>query len=273
MRTILVIALSFVALTIHAQSKKFTYSLQGITTVKIDTDTKIKIETNTSKELLISEVSNHDDDEYCGSCGHDQDEHSHSKKLEDKTKGLTAIYPGGKDDTNGFGLAIGKEGKTLIVTDLKSHMQRHGLSISLPKSMNIVVDTGNLGALEIAGFTSEVEAKTNTGTIVMKDVTGPITAHSNTGNITIEFSKVSQASPITVSTSVSEIDVTLPETTKANLKLNTRGTVYTNFDIEMPKKDNLKAVRGSQNIVSTLNKGGVQIKLKSSLGNIYLRKK
>ena len=262
MKKIITTAIILLTLVVHAQSKKFTYNLKGITNVKIDTDTKVKLTATNKSELTIS---NRYENEYCGDCKHDQDD-AYAKKLEEKTKGLTAIYPGGKDNTNGFGLSVEKEGTTLVIIDLKSHLQRSGLSISLPKNINITIDTGNLGSLEMTGFTGEVEAKTNTGLIKMTDVTGPITAHSNVGNINIEFSKVNQSSPITISTSVSEIDVSIPGSTKANLELNTQGTVYTNFDIEVPKKDGLKAVRGSKKITSALNSGGVKIKLKSSLG-------
>ena len=192
---------------------------------------------------------------------------------EDKRKGLTAIYPGGKDNTNGFGFSIIKEGNILYVSDLKSMHQRHGIKITLPKNMNISVDAGNLGSIEMEGFTGEVEASANVGRIKMKNVTGPITVDANVGKVDIDFDKVSQKSPITISTSVSEIDVALPANTKANLELRTQGTVYTNFDFETPKKKGMKNVSGRKSIVSKLNKGGVKIYIKSSMGNIYLRKK
>lgn len=58
-----------------------------------------------------------------------------------------------------------------------------------------------------------------------------------------------------------------------NLELKTNGTVYTNFDIEIPTKKGMKNVSGAKKITSAINNGGVKIKLKSSMGNIYLRKK
>lgn len=274
MRKIIMIVLFFTMFIVNGQKKEFTYDLSGITSVKITSDTKILIEATNTKKLVISEnKKNHDDDDdfFIGDFEHDQDDDR--KTLEEKTKGLTAIYSRGKDNSNGFGLSITKEGNTLNIIDLKSHFQRKPLSILLPKDVNIAVDTGDLGSLTMTGINSEIEVKTGTGEINMKDVTGPITAHSDVGTINIEFSKVNQTSPITISTNVSEIDVTMPTNTKANLELNTSGTVYTNFDIEIPQKEGLKAVRGGKKILSNLNNSGVQIKLKSSLGNIYLRKK
>ncbi|TCI93722.1 DUF4097 family beta strand repeat-containing protein [Tenacibaculum sp. M341] len=265
MKKIITTALLFLVILINAQSDQFTYKLSGITTVKIETDTKIKITATSGNELSISESeTEHKKHHY---------NEKRSKKLAEKTKGLTAIYPGGKDDANGLGFSIEKEGKTLNIVDLKSHIKRHGLFMSLPKNINVVFKTPNLGAIEVIGLTSEIEASTNVGFIKLKDVTGPITVNANTGNVNVEFTKVNQSSPITIYSNVGEIDVTMPAVTKANLELKTSGTFYTNFEIETPKKDGLKAVRGRQRIESTLNNGGVQIKLRSNLGNIYLRKK
>jgi len=267
---------------VTAQNKEYKHSLSGIKKVRLETNTRTKITVGTTNSLILKNYKQSHND--CDNCDHEDDHdqeivglvngnHKKDKKKEDKRKGLTAIYPGGKDNTNGFGFSIEKEGDLLIVRDLKSHFQRHGIQLELPKNINISVDTGTLGNIEIEGFTSEVEANTNVGRITMKDVTGPITAHSSTGAINIAFSKVNQSSPITVSSSVSEIDVAIPATTKANLEIKTNGTVYTNFNIKIPTKKGMKNISGAKKIQSTINNGGVKIRLKSSMGNIYLRKK
>ncbi|MGB0892252.1 MAG: hypothetical protein ACPGUU_07860 [Flavobacteriaceae bacterium] len=271
------ILLLFISCVINAQKKEYKHTLAGVKKVQIETGTKTKVTVGTSNMLVIKDLksshsdhdNDHDDD--CDNCNHNN--RNHSKKKSDKTKGLTAIYPGGKDNTNGYGFAIFKEGNTLVVRDLKSHFQRHGIHIELPKTMNMSVDSGNLGSVNVEGFTSEVEVETNVGRIDMKNVTGPITAHTSVGPINIEFNKVNQSSPISISSSVSEIDVTIPSNTKADLELKTNGTVYTNFDIQIPTKKGMKNVSGIKRINSSINNGGVKIKLRSSMGNIYLRKK
>ena len=145
--------------------------------------------------------------------------------------------------------------------------------IKLPKNINISVNGGNMGSIYMEGFTGEVEAETNVGSIQMKNVTGPITANTSVGRIDIDFDKVSQKSPITISSSVSEIDIAIPANTNADLELKTQGTVYTNFDFKMPEKKGMPNVSRRKSIVSKLNNGGVKIYIKSSMGNIYLRKK
>lgn len=265
----IIILFVFISSVVTAQNKEFKYSLAGVTKVILSSDTKMNVMVGNTNELIISDAKSKKSDH------HEEHEEIHEKsdKKEDKRKGLTAIYPGGKDNTNGFGFKISKEGTILYVSDLKSYLQRSGLTFKLPKNMNISVDAGNMGAISIEGFTGEVEADTNIGKIEMKNVTGPITASTSVGKIDIDFDVVSQKSPITISSSVSEIDVALPANTKANLELRTQGTVYTNFDFDMPEKKGMPIVNGRKSIVSKLNDGGVKIYIKSSLGNIYLRKK
>lgn len=281
----IVILLVFVSSILSAQKEDFKYNLTGIKKVVLTSDTTIKVAVGNTQELIISDnKSKHahdkDKDDDCDDCEQDNvhwsiqnDRNRRKKNKEDKRKGLTAIYPGGKDDTNGFGYSISKEGSTLYVSDLKSHFQRHGLYIKLPKNINISVDSGNLGSIFMEGFTGEVEAESNVGKIEMRNVTGPLTVNTSVGKIDIDFDKVSQKSPITIRTSVSEIDVAIPSNTNANLELRTQGTVYTNFDFEIPKKKGMPNVSGNKSIISKLNNGGVKIFIKSSMGNIYLRKK
>jgi len=271
MKKIVIIAL-FISSIINAQSKKeFTYSLVGIKKVKIESGTSIKIIASASSKLVLSETK-HSHNGNSPIINRLVNNHK-GKSKSDKRKGLTAIYPGGRDNTNGFGFSVKKEGNVLIIKDLKSHFQRNGIQISLPKTMNFLADSGNLGSIDIEGFTSEIEADSNVGAINIKNVTGPITAHTSVGPITIDFSKVNQTSPITITTSVAEIDVSLPANTNANLELKTRGTVYTNFDFPIPTKKGMKRVNSRSSISGNINKGGVKITLRSSLGNIYLRKK
>lgn len=272
MRTLFILFL-FASSVVIAQNNDYTHSLQGIKKVEIRTGSATKVVATTTNKLVLKNYHS----SHCNDCGkkhnHKHSQSNHKKRKNDKTKGLKAIYPGGKDNTNGFGFSITREGSTLIVKDLKSYLQRHAIQIELPKTMNIFVDSGNLGNINIEGFTSEVEAESNVGPIRIKDVTGPIIAHSSTGSINVKFVKVNQSSPISISSSVGEIDVAIPGNTKANLDIKTNGTVYTSFDLKAPPKKGLKNVSGSRRITGAINNGGVKIKLKSSMGNIYLRKK
>ncbi len=275
----LFIFIFFCSAVAFAQKKDYKRSLQGIKKVTFKSNVSIKVVAGSGNELVIAERRknrNHDRfDNHFEQEEHEEHQENGKKRKtkKDRREGLRPIYPGGEDTTKGLGYSVTEENGELIIVDLKSYMQRRPVTITLPKTMNINVDAGNLGGVSIDGFTSEVEVDTNVGTIDLKNVTGPITAHTSTGTINVDFATVSQSSPITISTSVGIIDVSLPTNTKANLDIKTNGTVYTNFDFKAPDKKGLPNRSGLKNIRREINGGGVKIKLKSSLGDIFLRKK
>jgi len=263
-KIITLIVLFLVSNNLTQAQENFKQSLSGVKHVKIEMDAKIKLIAGSGNDLVISENKNNDHSDY----DHDDDK----QKKKDKMKGMKAVYSGGVDNT-GFGLSVEKEGETLKIKDLKSWMQRGSVTITLPKNMNVMLDCGNLGKADVEGFSSELEVNANVGYINFTNVTGPITAHTSTGAITVKFNNVNQGSPISITSSTGDVDVTLPTNTKADLQLrSTMGTIYTDFDLETPRKDGMKRIGATRKIESKLNSGGVDISLRSSTGDVYLRK-
>lgn len=252
----------------NAQTE-FKKSLSGVSTIIIETGTSILMKEGVSNEIIIEEG--------CIMCGIEDESDTAMKdelaEIDEKAKGLTPIYASGKDNT-GTGIHMVQDGEVLRLNDLKTFYNRNGLTITVPSSISLQIDCGNLGNASIEGLTSELEINTNVGYIKLNKVTGPITAHSSTGNIDIVFTHVNQNAPISVSSSTGMIDVSLPSNTKASVELKSiMGEVYTNFDLVKPRGDGLKAISGNNSISGNLNDGGVKIALKASTGNIYLRKK
>ena len=251
MKKIAIICIVFLTLG-QLSAQDYKKSLQGIDKVKISSESGVIIKTNDQNELKIT---------------------SEGHEIPEKAKGLKAVYSGGSDNT-GLGMYIEKEGKTLIVKNLKG-MHSNVVEVYLPKSMNISVERSNLGDVSVSGFTSEIEVSTNVGNIMLTDVSGPVVATTATGEINVVFDKVNQSSPISLISSTGAVDVSLPSGTPANLELKTSmGEIYTDFDIKFPvEENNMKVVSGKRAIKTELNNGGVEISLRSSTGNIYLRKK
>lgn len=239
--------------------QEYKKDLSGIKTVKIYANTSFEVEANSNNELTIKT--------------NEKISENRKKKNLEKRKGLKAVYTNGIDNTNDLGFSIEKESSTLIIKDLKAFFNRSKVKVTLPKNVNLIVKCRNIGDLSIKGFEGEIEAKTNTGNIKLIDITGPLTVNSSTGHIKVVFSKVNQKSPISIRVASGEIDVTIPANTKADLDINARGTLYTNLDIKQEKKEGLSYSGGGSRIKQKLNNGGVKIKLSTSIGDIYLRKK
>ncbi|MGW9684837.1 DUF4097 family beta strand repeat-containing protein [Flagellimonas sp. 2504JD1-5] len=245
--TILLIALAFCAIT-NAQTD-FTKSLNGVTWVKIESKSDITVKTHSSNQLLIKG--------------------SRSSKVSEKAKGLKLVGEGGPDNTD-VGFYVVQDGNTLLVKSLR---KGEGAQIYLPKNQNVSVHSTWDGDIEIDGFSGEVEADAQlNGSVEITAVNGPVTANALNGEIKVEFGTVKQNSPISIYTTNGAVDVTLPSSTPADLTLgSTNGDIYTNFDIKREEKDGLKSISGKK-VRSAINGGGVDISLKSTNGNIYLRK-
>ncbi|KAA1243643.1 DUF4097 family beta strand repeat-containing protein [Aquimarina sp. RZ0] len=253
MKNIIIVTILFISLS-QISAQDYTKSLQGIKKVKIYSATEVTLKAHNKNDLRII-----------------GGEHI---KTPEKAKGLKAVYSGGSDNT-GLGVSVEREGDVLTVTNLRNIHGPH-LDIFVSKSVNILIENTRIGSVNIAGFSSEIEAKTNVGHIIIKDVTGPIVAKSSTGEINIIFNTISQSSPISIVSSTGDVDVSMPSSTPANLNLKTAmGEIYTDFDIKFPEeaKNNMKIIGGKRSISTKLNNGGVDITLRSSTGSIYLRKK
>ncbi len=256
--------------------ENFKQSLNGIKKVEIETNTRVWVVIGSSNEIELSNGANCDG---CEDSKKDYDNYNNNYNYnndnddeDDRAKGLTPIYSGGTDNT-GFGMYMERDGDVLRLKDLKSWMQRGGFTVSLPRSVDLKLDCGSLGSAWVNGLSSDLEVNTSTGSIMLKDVTGPITAHSSTSTIDVVFSTVNQGAPISISSSTGHVDVSLPSNTNADVELkSTMGEVYSNFDLEVPREDGLRVVGGRRNIKGKLGSGGVKISLRSSTGNVYLRK-
>ncbi|NHF60384.1 DUF4097 domain-containing protein [Flavobacteriaceae bacterium TP-CH-4] len=249
MKKILVsIAIVVASQNLSAQSD-FSKPLNGVEWVKIETKSEITLKTHDKEELLIKV--------------------SQSEPIPERAKGLKLVGAGGTDNTD-IGFNVVQAGNNMIVTNL---MKSKGAEIYLPKSQNVSVTNTWDGDIRIEGFTGEVEANANlNGGLILENVSGPITAYSLNQGIKVVFDKIMQDSPIIITTTNGEIDVTLPGNTSANMELSSwNGDIYTNFDLSRPEKDGLKSISGRK-VKGQLNNGGVAIRLKSTNGNIYLRK-
>jgi len=239
----------FVGTIARAQSD-YTRSLNGIQWVKIESKTDIVVKTHSSNELLIKSGP--------------------EVKTPERAKGLKLVGEGGTDNTN-VGFSVVQDGNTLIVYNLR---KSKGAEIYLPASQNIAVKSTWNGDIEIVGFSGEIEADAQlNGGVKLLNVNGPVTANSLNGELEVVFGKVTQDSPISLYSTNGAVDVSLPSNTPANLALSTlNGNVYTDFEVKSEDKNGLRSVLG-RNIKASINGGGVKISMKSTNGNMYLRKK
>jgi len=228
----------------------YTKSLNGVEWVKIESKADIIVRTHDKNELLIKA--------------------NRSSTVSKKSKGLRLVGEGGEDNTD-VGFYVVQDGNTLIVKNLRKNERAY---IFLPKDQNVSIKSTWNGDISVDGFSGEIEANARlNGSVDIRNINGPVTANALNGNIDVFFNTIKQDSPISIYTTNGAVDVSMPSNTPAQLSLSsTNGDIYSNFDLKREEKKGLKSY-SRKNVKATINNGGVSISLKSTNGNIYLRKK
>ena len=122
---------------------------------------------------------------------------------------------------------------------------------------------------------TDLSVETINCSIDVLGLTGPIKAHSINGALTVKPSRLNQGKPSDISSINGKVDITLPNDTNADVKLNTiNGGIFTNFDIDQvnENKTGLTRIGGRKTIHGKTNNGGVEMKVSSINSNIYVRK-
>lgn len=192
--------------------------------------------------------------------------------IPERAKGLRPIY-NSVVDNSGIGLSVTPEDGGIRVE--KAARQEMPYTIRIPAKATVLFVQANWTQCNVTvqNMESDLEIRTTNGNISLLDVTGPVVANTTNGEVKVVYSSLNQGKPSAISTINGDIDITMPASTKANLKTNTiNGELYTDFDLNQPKKNGLTRVGGIATTNATTNGGGVDIQLKTINSNIYVRK-
>jgi hypothetical protein len=198
-----------------------------------------------------------------------------NKNDSERAEGLKLINGLGLEDNTNVGLNVEKEGDSNVIRELSSRNSRAYI-IQVPKGVTIVYEHSSSYGDDVVfkNILGEIESTTNHNDVVLENVTGPITVNTVHGDIDGGFTTINQANPISIVSSHGDIDLSIPESTKANLKIDTSwGEIYSDLNIAIKPEEGKMKSYGGNNVAGTLNGGGVSFQIKSTHGNIYLRKK
>lgn len=192
-------------------------------------------------------------------------------KMPDRAKGLKPLYRNAQDNT-GIGLEVTESNGVMTIRKATGKDAEYTIRIPADAALKIEEQSWEGSTFDIADLKGEIEIKSLGSDINLTNVTGPVTANSTSGDITVVFSSVSQSAPTTISNISGFIDVTMPASTKANLRMESiSGDLYTDFDLTSKEKG-MPRVGGSK-VSNAINGGGVEITLKAISDDVYLRKK
>ncbi|WP_210516763.1 DUF4097 family beta strand repeat-containing protein [Hymenobacter terricola] len=156
------------------------------------------------------------------------------------------------------------------------------LAIKVPRNFSLKVSTVNDGDIVVDNVAGELEVTNVNGNISLNQVAGSAVANTVNGDLKASFTSITAGAPMAFSTLNGKVDVTLPASASAALKMKSdRGNVYSDFDVAL-SKGQPKVTRTSQNGLSRLstddwtygkiNSGGAEMMMKTFNGDIFLRK-
>ena len=190
----------------------------------------------------------------------------------DRAKGLKTVYAAGTDNT-GIGVSMEKDGNRIYLRCLLPITQSARYKIRVPENMALMItrDCARGGETAISNMKSDIEFK-GCQDVTLKNVTGPLVISTISGSVNVVFSDISKDKPISITSVSGEVDVTMPAKAGFNVEMGTvTGIMYSDFDFPASNKDGMQRV-GGNTIRTKMNGGGIDLRLHSVSGSVYLRK-
>jgi hypothetical protein len=192
------------------------------------------------------------------------------------------VPPGFRRLTQPSGLTVEERNNEISIESAGSQRGRMSLEIQVPLRTNLELEAFN-GPVVVEGVEGEIEIKTTNGSVTLTNVAGTVVATTMNGTVTAVLSRVTADKAMSFTSFNGSVDVTLPSSVRANLKLSSyQGDVYTNFDLQ-PRSTRAQStspakpgapVRVDINdaIYGSVNGGGPEIELRTYRGRILLRR-
>ena len=180
------------------------------------------------------------------------------------------------------GFRITEEGNRVKVSS--DSPNRHiSFEIEAPARANLKLSTVNGGEILVENIDGDLEVTNTNGGITLNGVAGSVIAGTTNGSVRATLTRVTEKKEMAFTSLNGAVDVTLPSSTKANLRLRSdRGDVYSDFDVQLaPSAPVVEESRGrdgryrisrNRSIVGSINGGGPEFELRTFNSNVYVRR-
>jgi hypothetical protein len=157
------------------------------------------------------------------------------------------------------------------------------ITVKVPaNTTGLEASTVNDGDIHIKDVSGQIELNNVNGWIKAEDVSGSVVANTVNGDVVVEFKTVNPQAAMAFSTLNGKVDVTFPATLKAKVKLKAdQGDVFSDFDVTVEKQQPTAEKHSDSHmykisiedwVYGSINGGGPEIMMKTTNGNVYLRK-
>lgn len=164
----------------------------------------------------------------------------------EKAQGLRSLSGVGEDNTQ-IGLNAITEGKRVSLSQVRK-FQQGKYHIKVPFNTKLMIQQGNemSSEIKVSKVKGATEVSTRYSSVHLEEVQGPLTVNSFSGNVNVVFSELSQQNPTSIISMHGEIDVTIPEQSKANINIESKyGEAFTDLDMDIQKSERAKKMEAS----------------------------
>ena len=155
--------------------------------------------------------------------------------------------------------------------------------ILAPTHSNLKLSTVNGGDILVENIDGDLDVNNTNGGITLNSVAGAVNAGTTNGSVRATMTRVTAQKEMAFTSLNGTVDVTLPPTTKANLRMRSNnGDVYSDFDVQLaasaPTVEENRNGNGryrisrNRSIVGAINGGGPDFELRTFNSNVYVRK-
>ena len=155
--------------------------------------------------------------------------------------------------------------------------------IEAPARTNLKLSTVNGGEILVENIEGDIDVSNTNGGITLNNVAGAVTAGTTNGGVRASLTRVTAEREMSFTSLNGKVDVTLPPTTKANLRMRSdNGEVYSDFDVQLSPSASVVQENRNENgryrisrnrtIVGAINGGGPEFELRTFNSNVYVRK-
>jgi len=176
-----------------------------------------------------------------------------------------------------------EEKNNKVVVESDSWQQGINLNIKVPIDFDLQLTTVNQGEITVDNISGRLELENVNGSISASNVSGAAILNAVNGGIKVDFKSINGDTPMSFTTLNGDIEVVMPASTKATMKMKTdMGEIFTDFDMEVKQQEAKVDKQGSQGkykveitkwILGEVNGGGPQFTFQSMMGSFYIRKK
>lgn len=180
------------------------------------------------------------------------------------------------------GFRISEEGNRVKVAS-DSPNRSMTFEIEAPARSNLKLSTVNGGEILVENIEGELDLGNTNGGITLDNVGGAVNASTTNGSVRATLTRVTAERSMAFTSLNGTVDVTLPPSTKANLRLRSdNGDVYSDFEVQLaPSQPVVQESRSgngryrisrNRSIVGTINGGGPELELRTFNSNVYIRR-